>query len=320
MRWAILGVVAAASVWAPARAQEQTGDLDWLPEIAAPAYVANGPLIRVDEGHGSVQTIDGRYAAFAALARADGYAVDAGRGRLDSPGAMDGADVLVISNAASPRDGSGRVSAFDEAEIECLARWVEAGGSLLLAADHAPHGSAAEALAARFGVEMGKGYLFQIGRDGPTTNLVYPREALANHPIIMGRGPSEAVHVVKTFTGQSLKGPEGSTVLMQTSADAHEAVDLQARQRLNDRIEAGEPAETVIAELARPALPAQGLAFVFGEGRVIVLGEAGMLTAQIVQFPPDQGREPLRFGLNTDGHDDQQFGLNALHWLSRLLP
>jgi hypothetical protein len=29
---------------------------------------------------------------------------------------------------------------------------------------------------------------------------------------------------------------------------------------------------------------------------------------------------PQRFGLSTDGHDDQQFALNALHWLSRLLP
>jgi hypothetical protein len=31
-------------------------------------------------------------------------------------------------------------------------------------------------------------------------------------------------------------------------------------------------------------------------------------------------RRRWRFGLNTDGHDDQQFALNALHWLSRLLP
>lgn len=320
MRSAILGVLAAGFLWAPVHAQEQAGDLDWRPRIATPAYAADGPRVRVDEGHGGVQTIDGRYAAFAALARADGYVVDAGRDRLDAPGALDGADVLVVSNPASPRDGSGRLSAFDETEIEALARWVEAGGALLLAADHAPHGSAAEALAVRFGVEMGKGYLFQIGPNGPTTNLGYPRQALADHPIITGREPSEAVDVVRTFTGQSLKGPPGSTTLIATSSDAHETPDLPTLQRLNDRIEAGEAAETVIAELARPALPAQGLAFVFGRGRVVVLGEAGMLTAQIVRFPPDQAREPLRFGLNTDGHDDQQFALNALHWLSRLLP
>ena len=320
MRSLILGVLTAGLLWTPVNAQEQMGDPDWRPEVAAPAYLAGGPLIRVDQGHGSVQTIEGRYAAFAAMARADGYVVDAGWGRLDAPRALQGVAVLVISNAARPRDGSGRASAFDEAEIEAVARWVEAGGSLLLAADHAPHGSAAEALAARFGVEMGKGYLFQIARNGPTTNLTYPRPALADHLIVAGRGPSEAVDIVMTFTGQSLKGPPGSTILIATDAGAHETPDLPTLQRISARIDMGEPAEVVIAELARPALPAQGLAFAFGRGRVVVLGEAGMLTAQIVRFPPEQGREPLRFGLNVDGHDDQQFVLNTLHWLSRLLP
>lgn len=94
-----------------AAAQEQVGDLDWRPQVAVPAYTADGPLIRVDQGHGSLQTIDGRYAGFAALMRADGYRVDAGRGRLDAPGALDGVAVLVIANAASPENGF-RVSAL----------------------------------------------------------------------------------------------------------------------------------------------------------------------------------------------------------------
>ena len=51
---------------------------------------------------------------------------------------------------------------------------------------------------------------------------------------------------------------------------------------------------------------------------MVVLGEAGMLTAQVVRFP--DGRPPRAMGLNTPGHDDQQFALNLLHWLSRLLP
>ena len=84
------------------------------------------------------------------------------------------------------------------------------------------------------------------------------------------------------------------------------------------RLRAGEAPSAVVSELARPALPAQALAFDFGHGRVAVLGEAGMLTAQIVRF--DDGRPPVRFGLNTEGHDDQQFALNLMHWLSRLAP
>ncbi len=302
-----------------AAAQEQVGDLDWRPQVAVPAYTADGPLIRVDEGHGSLQTIDGRYAGFAALMRADGYRVDAGRGRLDAPGALDGVAVLVIANAASSENGS-RVSAFDEAEIEALARWVALGGSLLLAVDHAPHGTAAEALGARFGVTMGKGYAFQSVRNDVTANLVFPRQALGDHPIIAGRGGGEGVQIVNTFTGQSLKGPDGSTVLLAMSDNAFEAPDLATLQAIRQRLHAGEDVDVVTAELARPAQPAQGLAFPFGAGRVVVLGEAGMLTAQIVRFPDQPDRAPYRFGLNTDGHDDRQFALNLMHWLSRLIP
>lgn len=317
---ALAGVVAFAAA-SPAWAQEQSGDLDWRPQVAAPAYPADGPLIRVDEGHGGVQTIAGRYAGFAALMRADGYGVDAGGGRLDAPGALHGVGVLVISNAASPRDGSGRISAFDEAEIEAVAHWVEAGGALLLAADHAPHGSAAEALAARFGVGMGKGYAFRQTPGGLTANLDFLRadDALGEHPIREGRNPAERIDHVRTFTGQSLTGPPGATVLLVMAPEDREAADQATLQHIRQAL-GGPEAQAALAALSRPALSAQGLAFEHGAGRVVVLGEAGMLTAQIVRFPADQNREPLRFGLNTAGHDDQQFALNLLHWLSRLIP
>ena len=303
----------------PALAQEQVGDLDWRPKLASQAYATNGPVVLVDQGHGSEQTIKGRYAAFAALLRADGYRIEAGRGRLDAPGALNGVAVLVIANPARPADGS-RASAFDDAEIEAIRRWVEHGGALLLAADHAPHGSAAEALAARFGVAMGTGYAFQPAGDDVTANLVFPRPALADHPIIEGRDQSERLTVVKSFTGQSLSGPADATVLLAMSADAREAPDLGALQAIRTRLRAGQDPAVVLAELSRPALPAQGLALRFGAGRAVVLGEAGMLTAQIVRFPDQPDREPVRMGLNTAGHDDQQFVLNLMHWLSRLLP
>jgi hypothetical protein len=56
----------------------------------------------------------------------------------------------------------------------------------------------------------------------------------------------------------------------------------------------------------------------FGKGRVVILGEAAMLTAQISKSTepssPDQ-----KFGMNTPGNDDRQFALNILHWLSSAL-
>ncbi|GAA0610095.1 hypothetical protein GCM10009422_01130 [Brevundimonas kwangchunensis] len=263
-----------------------------------------------------MQTIDGRYAGFAALVRADGYRIRAGEQKLDQPGALDGVDVLVLSNAVAPRDGSSP-DAFSPAEIAAVDAWVRAGGSLLLAVDHAPYGGANETLGRALGVEMGKGYAFEVDARGrPNTNLDYPAEALGDHPVFRGRTADERVERVRTFTGQSLRGPAGATVLLHMTDGAREAADVRTLQQIHQRLDAGEDAGTVFGELSRPALPAQGLAFDHGAGRVVVLGEAGMLTAQMVQY--DDGREPFRFGLHTEGHDDQQFALNILHWLSRL--
>ena len=58
---------------------------------------------------------------------------------------------------------------------------------------------------------------------------------------------------------------------------------------------------------------AQGIAFKLGKGRVVMLGEAAMLSAQVT------GRENFKMGMNVPGNDDRQFALNTMHWLSGLL-
>ena len=321
MNWPVLILsVLALATPALAQQQQQMGDPTFRPVVEAPAYPADGPLIQLDAAHGSTQTIDGRYAGFAALARADGYRVRAGEQPLDVPGALDGVDVLVIANAVAPVDGS-RPHAFTEAEIAALDAWIREGGSLLLAVDHAPYGSANETLGRAFGVEMGQGYAFRIEDGQATTQLYFSAEdgTLGDHPILRGRNDGEVLSRLLSFTGQSLSGPPGAAVLMALRPADREAVNLRNLQQINRRMEADPSSrEAVLAELARPALPAQGLAFAHGEGRVVALGEAGMLTAQIIRSQTETGYEDFQFGLQTPGHDDRQFALNLLHWLSRL--
>jgi hypothetical protein len=301
-----------------ATAQQQRGDPDWRPTVAKPAFEAGrGPLILLDEAHRSAQTLGGRYAGFAALVEADGFRILPGRSPLDTPGVLDDVSVLVISNAAVPRDAVGEPTAFTDPEIAAIATWVEDGGSLLLVADHAPHGTAAERLAARFGVTMGKGYAFQSGPEGITTNIDFEGPALGDHPILRGRIGEEPVRRVRTFTGQSLKGPIGSTILLALDDTAREAATAEVLGKIEARIASGEPVAAAAEPRSGPALPAQGLAFAFGAGRVVVLGEAGMLTAQFLLSPDSP---PFRFGLNTEGHDGQLFALNTIRWLSGSLP
>jgi hypothetical protein len=176
---------------------------------------------------------------------------------------------------------------------------VKDGGDLLLIADHAPFGGAASALATRFGVDMSKGYTFDPENSvaGSPTQLIFSREnkLLANHSIAEGRNENERIKLVRSFTGQSLKGPEGSIEILKL---ADTAVD--------------KPAYT--ADTSTPATGrAQAIALKFGKGRVVVQGEAAMLSAQI------SGPDKHTMGMNVEGNDNKQYALNLMHWLSGIL-
>jgi len=56
---------------------------------------------------------------------------------------------------------------------------------------------------------------------------------------------------------------------------------------------------------------AQGLAFERGAGRVVVLGEAAMLTAEVARH--------ARFGMSSPGCENRQFALKVVHWLTHEL-
>ena len=56
-----------------------------------------------------------------------------------------------------------------------------------------------------------------------------------------------------------------------------------------------------------------GPALEHGKGRVVVPGEAAMLTARLHRF---DGR-PI--GRNVAGYDNRQLALSILHWLTRVL-
>ncbi|HVJ28858.1 MAG TPA: DUF4350 domain-containing protein, partial [Gammaproteobacteria bacterium] len=134
--------------------------------------------------------------------------------------------------------------------------------------------------------------------------------------ITRGRGDaSEAVSRIMTFTGQSLGVPAGAVPLMRMSDSAREAAmpdDLAAAiagAQSSDSTQVGPRSASLAGR-------AQGLAMIVGMGRVVVLGEAAMLSAQILSFPDGS---VVKAGMNVPGNDNRQFALNALHWLSGLI-
>jgi hypothetical protein len=302
-------------------AQQQVVDTGFNASVKTPAYPAGaGPIVAIDEGHSNFHTAAGQYKPFADLLVADGYRVTASTGKLEG-GVTAGVKVLVIANArdlAALLAGDLSKPAFTEHECGVVRDWVRNGGSLLLIADHAPFGNAVESLSQQFGIGMGKGWTFdEASAGGITTQLDFSREngLLGDHIILRGQGPSEEIRHIRSFTGQSLGVPESATILMKLSPTARDAAtpaDMDAEDA------AARKGDTSSRGLhSRPAAGrAQGLAMTFGSGRVVVLGEAGMLSAQVVRYA--NGTE-MKFGMNVPGNDDRQFALNVIHWLSGLL-
>jgi hypothetical protein len=102
--------------------------------------------------------------------------------------------------------------------------------------------------------------------------------------------PGGAVRRVMTYTGEALDGPATADVLLRLPADAVEWTSESGTM------------------VAHPAGGAQGVALRVGRGRVVVLGEAAMLTAQVA------AREP--FGMQTGDNDNIAFARNVIAWLA----
>lgn len=291
----------------PALAQ-QVPDTTADTRVARPAHVAPGPRLAIDEAHHEFHRMAGRYRPFADLMRADGCRVSANVAPFDST-ALSAFDVLVIANALGDEDmGSPAAShdAFTAAECRALVAWVRAGGALLLVADHAPMGDAARALAESLGVDMRAAYTRDpVRAEGGNPTVLHFREnagLATDHPIIAGRDSSERVRHVLAFTGQSLAGPPGAVSLLTLSDRAEDLL-----------VKLGESVRNAPDEKRRAAAGrAQAVAFAWGRGRVVVLGEAAMLSAQIAG-----GR--MRMGFNVPETDDRQFALNVVRWLTRVL-
>lgn len=302
-----------------AAAQEQVVDDDFKTTVSKPAYTNGGPTVSIDEAHDNFHTANGQYRPFAELLKNDGYSVKPLTGKFN-PENLAGIGVLVIANALPADTVNLAKPAFTAEECNAVRKWVREGGSLLLIADHEPFGSAACQLASRFGVAMGKGWAFERTDSGViSTTLTFSREkgTLGSHPVIQGRSADEEIGSVRTFTGQSLGLPAGAAVLLLLSQSAREAAtqddlkDEKAAAKDNSALQVGYGSHSTPA-----GGRAQGVAMEYGKGRVVVLGEAGFLSAQMIRWP--DGRE-MRFGMNVPGNDNKQFALNVMHWLSRLI-
>jgi hypothetical protein len=314
--WLLAGGLAGAAV---AFAQ-QVPDPNFPVKVATPAYTANHPHVLFDEAHFNVHTTKGSYQSFAELVTNDGYQVTPNEKPFDAK-TLAGADILVIANARGAARPS-ELPAFTEPECDAVRDWIRAGGNLLLVVDHYPTGHAVDSLARRLGVNLSKGTTTDPDHAAPGAGgmgtLLFARtnQLIADHAITLGRNEAERVNRVITFTGQSLKGPEGSVAFLEladTAVDRLPSAGTPGQVAARPQARRPGPGAAAAGQSVSAAGRAQGVALAFGKGRVVVLGEASQLSAQLA------GPQQRPMGMNFPGIDNRQMALNIMHWLSHLI-
>ena len=265
------------------------------------------PRVSFDSGHGNFHDINTTYAPFAMLLKNDGILLST-HDSLFTENSLQDIELLIIANATPSKDhGVEASSAFTESEIYILTKWIHDGGSLLLIADHDPFGSAASELAKAFGVGMSSVWTVDSLRFseaiGKTTWLEFSEEnkGLGQHSILQSEIPESAVKRVITFTGQSLSFDSTWTSILQLSPYA---------RNYYSRSEAKVAASDTTTYFPVPG-QSQLIAREYGNGRIVIAGEAAMFTAQEVRI----FFKSYHAGFNYNGYDNKNLVLNIVRWL-----
>jgi hypothetical protein len=283
---------------------QQVSDTSFRPPIADPAFVpGRGPLVFLDEAHTNFHTVEGRYKPFVMLLQRDGFVVQPNRAPF-SRESLAQARVLVIANALHKNNEREwdlpNPSAFTDDEIIAVREWVRGGGALLLIADHMPMAGAAEKLAYEFGAIYANGFAADSTLNTGAMRFRRSERLLGRHPVTEGRNPAERIDSLTTFTGSAFRmiGPGipimtlGKSTLLMPVKDWVFG-DTVPRMRADGML--------------------QGAAIEFGRGRVVLLAEAAMLSAQLA------GPQRNRMGMNNPiAAQNAQFALNVVRWLARV--
>lgn len=286
----------------------QRADLQADVSVSSPKFnPETSPRVSFDSGHGNFHDINTTYAPFAELMKNDGIILSTHEGFFTKNNLQD-INLLIIVNATLSEDHGVEVSsAFTEEEIYILTKWIQDGGSLLLIADHDPFGSATSELAEALGVGMSSVWTvdslrFSEAIDNKTwLEFSEENKGLGQHSILQNEIPESAVRRVITFTGQSLSFDSTWISILQLSPSA---------RNYFSRSEALVAASDTTTYFAVPN-QSQLIARKYGNGRIVIAGEAAMFTAQEVRI----FLKSYHAGFNYNGYDNKKLVLNIIHWL-----
>ena len=276
---------------------QQVSDTAFVFPIQHPKYeLGKGSLVMIDAAHNNFHTLAGRYAPFGKVLQNDGYRLISRDSRFVETDFQTGR-ILVISNALDSVNTGGRwrlpnPSAFSAAEISAVHDWVKSGGRLLLIADHMPFAGAAQSLAAAFGFELLNCFAMD-NRSRSLERFYKGNQTLLENEITQG------LDTVVSFTGSAFRIPKAAKPILNLKNYTLLLPDVAWQFEENTPSLSGDGF-------------CQGANMNFGKGKIVVMGEAAMFTAQLA----GPNRAPT--GINhPEARQNGQLLLNIIHWLDQ---
>lgn len=263
--------------------------------IAEPMFESGkGPKILIDEAHNNLHRKEGGLFAFTRMMEEDGAQVFANEKKF-TKSVLEEFDVLLIVNPLHDSNvGNWQnpcPSAFSIKEIAAIVNWVKDGGRLLLVADHMPYGGAVQDLAKEFEVEWSNSFAIRNGQHWPPSVFTKESNTLRNSPV------SNELSQIASFSGSVFKAPKEAIPLLVFDS-SHEILMPEVAWQFS------EETKHLTADGWH-----QGACLDYGQGKVLLLGEAAMITAQIA------GGQ--KAGMNIlEAPENGQLALNIFRWLA----
>lgn len=267
-----------------------------------PAYKrGTGTIVHVDEAHNNFHTLSTRYYTFGEVLKNDGYQPRSFTQKF-SDESLSSCKIMVIANALP--DTLAWVlptqPAFTDDEASALKRWVQSGGALFLIADHMPCPGAVNPIGKAFGMNLFNGYAL-YDKDGKE---IFTRAArtLKENIISNGRNRAERVDSITIFAGHAFLPLRPVNTIMEFTED-HSVYFPNPPGEFKD--------DTPFIDAAGLT---QSVYFPEGNGRVVIVAEAAMFSAQLA------GEQKFKMGMNEPvAKHNAQLLLNIIHYLDGIL-
>lgn len=303
----VVGLLSFVCITNPARTQgkqRQSAIEGFAFENLTPAFASQqGPRLLIHRAV-SPYVQRGSFEPFKILAESDGFQV----AYLNEPvtsANLAGTDLFIIANAYTRNYKNYSTleapSVYTDDEIAMLVEWVKKGGSMLILADHSPFAGGTIQLANAFGftymtgIAISKNSLSE--RINSHIDFTKENKLLAEHPITDGSSGRKPISHFYAFEGQAIIPPSQATSILtipsyfETLLGFDPEVDFYSSPRLDS------------------GGLSQGATLEFGNGRLMIMGETGGFTAQIIDGIAGTGfEEPV-------ADENKEFVLAALRWL-----